>query len=744
LAFACGGQTRKDVSMANREWSDGRQGLWLALIVSGLTAVAVIDIADDSRTVPLVLLVFGPLAASLLSSRRVTAAVGAYTVALTIAIGAADGFFLSERHVILLGAVIVAAILATFVASMRSRLEAEQRRTATLLSRARVLADAGAVLDRSLNPDETLRQIASLAVPEHAAMCVIDICEDDGSIRGAAVEATDPQIAAGMREMRMRFPLDPQGPHPVARVLREERPTLIQLDEPTLAGLAASGEHLEFMRRMQYQSAIVAPLRARNRTYGAISWLRFENQPAYGEEDLELVEELASRAAFALSNAHLFAEAQRSRQRNEEAHAQASAAQERAAFLAEAGVLLDQSLDFDTTLADLARLTVPGLADWCSIDVPGPEGRLRNVVIVHRDPAREAAARSLLDRYPPGPDEAIGAAHVMRTGAAEFHPRVSGELLEQVAGDPEHLERLRALGISSALTVPLPARGRILGAMTLATQGDRLLSEGDLTLALELGARAGLSVDNARLYGDRAHVAQTLQASLLPPQLPPVPGMRVAARYRPAAEGVEVGGDFYDVFPAGPDRWVMVVGDVCGKGAEAAAVTALARYTLRADAGRALSPREALTRLNAAMIRQQEDGRFLTLAYAVLSHEEGGVRLVVACAGHPPPVVLRNGRGSVLLGHPGSLLGVFDDPSFVERSVILEPGDSAVFYTDGVTEGNPGRRMTPDELADRLAPHGHKAPDEVAREVERAALGQDGEELRDDVAVLVTQRDGLP
>jgi serine phosphatase RsbU (regulator of sigma subunit) len=106
-------------------------------------------------------------------------------------------------------------------------------------------------------------------------------------------------------------------------------------------------------------------------------------------------------------------------------------------------------------------------------------------------------------------------------------------------------------------------------------------------------------------------------------------------------------------------------------------------------------------------------------------------------------VLLRNGRGSALLGHPGSLLGVFDDPSFVERSVILEPGDSAVFYTDGVTEGNPGRRMTPDELADRLAPHGHKAPDELAREVERAALGQDGEMLRDDVAVLVTQRDGL-
>jgi serine phosphatase RsbU (regulator of sigma subunit) len=741
LALASGGQTRKDVNMAKGHRIDGRQGFWLAAIFAALTALAVIDIADDSRTIPLVLLVFGPLAASLLSSPLVTGAVGGYAVALTVAIGAADGFFLSERHIILLVAVAGAAILTTFVASVRSRLEAEQRRTATLLSRARVLADAGAVLDRSLNPDETLRQIASLAVPEHAAMCVIDILEEDGSIRGAAVEAADPQAAAGMTDMRTRFPLDPAGPHPVARVLRDERSTLIQLDESTLAGLAASGEHLEFMRRMQYHSAIVAPLRARNRTYGAISWLRFEGQPPYEEEDLELVEELASRAALALSNAHLFADAQRSRQRNEDAHARASAGRERAAFLAEAGVLLDQSLDFDTTLADLARLTVPGLADWCSIDVPGSEGQLRNVVIVHRDPGQEAAAKTLLERYPPRPDQAVGAANVMRTGAAEFLPVVPGGLLDQVAVDDDHREQLRALGISSALTVPLAARGRILGAMTLATQGNRFLSEHDLTLALELGARAGLSVDNARLYGDRAHVAQTLQASLLPPQLPSVPGMRVAARYRPAAEGVEVGGDFYDVFSAGPDRWVMVVGDVCGKGAEAAAVTALARYTLRADAGRALSPREALARLNAAMIRQQDDGRFLTLAYAVLSREGDATRLVVACAGHPPPVVLRNGHGSALLGHPGSLLGIFEDPSFVERSVLLEPGDSAVFYTDGVTEGNPGHRMTPDELAARLAPHGHKAPDEVAREVERAALGQNGTILRDDLAVLVTQRD---
>jgi len=718
-----------------------RERAWPALIVAAMTALALVDAVTNSRVVPIVLLVLGPLAAAIRLGRGATAGVGGYAFVLAVALGGVGGSFLSSGHLVAMLAVGAAAVLATVVASVRARLEALQARTAALLARARFLADAGAVLDRSLNPDETLRQIASLAVPERAAMCVIDLAEEDGGVRGVAVEARDEELAEGMRDMRSRFPLDPDGPHPVARVLREERSTLIQLDDPMLSDLAASGEHLDFMRRAHYRSAIVVPLRARNRTYGTISWLRFNDQPPYGEDDLALLEELAARAALALSNAYLFADAQRARQRNEEARVEASVARERSAFLAEAGVLLDQSLDFDTTLADLARLVVPGLADWCSIDVSDADGSLRNVVIAHRDPPREADAKRLLERYPLRPDLQVGAPQVIRTGSAEFLPSISRDVLERVAVDPEHRELIDALDLGSAIIVPLTARGRILGAVTLVTDGERRLEEADLTLALELGARAGLSVDNARLYGDRTHVAQTLQASLLPPQLPPVPGMRVAARYRPAGEGVEVGGDFYDVFAAGPDRWVLVVGDVCGKGAEAAAVTALARYTLRADAARELPPAQALSLLNAAMLRQHDDGRFLTLAYAVLSHEGDGLRLVVACAGHPPPVVLRDGRGSALLGHPGSLLGIFDDPSFVERSVLLEPGDSAVFYTDGVTEGNPVHRITPDELADLLAPHGGKAPDQLALEVERAAVGSTAAALRDDLAVLVAQRD---
>src|SRR3989440_734687 len=638
-----------------------RERAWPALIVAAMTVLALVDAVPNSRVVPIVLLVLGPLAAAIRLGRDATAGVGGYAFVLAVALGGVGGSFLSSGHLVAMLGVGAAAVLAPVVASVRARLEALQARTAALLARARFLADAGAVLDRSLNPDETLRQIASLAVPERAAMCVIDLAEEDGGVRGVAVEARDEELAEGMRDMRSRFPLDPDGPHPVARVLREERSTLIQLDDPMLSDLAARGEP--------------------------------------------------------------------------------SVARERSAFLAEAGVLLDQSLDFDTTLADLARLVVPGLADWCSIDVSDADGSLRNVVIAHRDPPREADAKRLLERYPLRPDLQVGAPQVIRTGSAEFLPSISRDVLERGAVDPEHRELIDALDLGAAIIAPRAPRGRILGAVTLVTDGERRLEEADLTLALELGARAGLSVDNARLYGDRTHVAQTLQASLLPPQLPPVPGMRVAARYRPAGEGVEVGGDFYDVFAAGPDRWVLVVGDVCGKGAEAAAVTALARYTLRADAARELPPAQALSLLNAAMLRQHDDGRFLTLAYAVLSHEGDGLRLVVACAGHPPPVVLRDGRGSALLGHPGSLLGIFDDPSFVERSVLLEPGDSAVFYTDGVTEGNPVHRITPDELADLLAPHGGKAPDQLALEVERAAVGSTAAALRDDLAVLVAQRD---
>ena len=168
-----------------------------------------------------------------------------------------------------------------------------------------------------------------------------------------------------------------------------------------------------------------------------------------------------------------------------------------------------------------------------------------------------------------------------------------------------------------------------------------------------------------------------MQQSLLPPVLPSIAGVELAARYRPAGEGNEVGGDFYDVFATGRDDWAVVMGDVCGKGAAAAAVTALARYTLRAAAMQARKPSRVLATLNEALRRQQTDQRFCTVAYVRVRRVEQRIRATIACGGHPLPLILRaNGRVETA-GVPGTMLGFFDDPRLVDTAVDLDRGTLA-------------------------------------------------------------------
>jgi GAF domain-containing protein/stage II sporulation SpoE-like protein len=182
----------------------------------------------------------------------------------------------------------------------------------------------------------------------------------------------------------------------------------------------------------------------------------------------------------------------------------------------------------------------------------------------------------------------------LRTGQIELLEEISDAEVEALARDPQHALLLRALGLRTSLVVPLHARGRTLGALTLVL-GDatRRFSDGDVTLARALAARAALHIDNARLYSERSHIARTLQRSLLPARPPAVPGLDVAARYRAAGDENEVGGDFYNLFPLGGARWQAMIGDVAGKGPEAAAVTSLACHTLRAAAMQGLSPPRA-------------------------------------------------------------------------------------------------------------------------------------------------------
>ncbi len=417
-------------------------------------------------------------------------------------------------------------------------------------------------------------------------------------------------------------------------------------------------------------------------------------------------------------------------------------AHDRVAFLADASVLLSASLDSRRTLTKIARLVVPRLADWCSVDLVEPDGTIAAVAVTHADPKRLELAREYRRRYPMRVDDPGDVSAVISSGVAEIVPEVTPEMLEQDIPDPERRAIASELGWRSTMIVPLVARGRALGAITFASaESDRVFGEDDLELAQELARRAALAIDNSRLYEERSHIARTLQRTLLPRRLPEIPGLQVAAFYQPAGVmQTEVGGDFYDVFEAGEDAWGVVVGDVCGKGIEAAALTGMARHTLRASALREPSPSRVLEDLNGVMLR--EDGeRFCTVALGRIERGgSAGVRLTVACGGHPSPLVVRKDGGVATVGAPGSLLGVFEDVQVEDRVVELEPGDRVVFFTDGLVDS---RHPTPLDEGGlrRLAASG---PDGSAQEtVDRLgdAVADPSGEAPDDVCVLVIRVD---
>jgi serine phosphatase RsbU (regulator of sigma subunit) len=250
-------------------------------------------------------------------------------------------------------------------------------------------------------------------------------------------------------------------------------------------------------------------------------------------------------------------------------------------------------------------------------------------------------------------------------------------------------------------------------------------------------------VENARLYEAASAIAQTLQSSLLPPGLPDLPGAELAAAYRAAGDGLEVGGDFYDVFNTADDQWYLVVGDVCGKGAEAAAVTALARYTIRAAAVRRRSPAAILRWLSDAMLQQgSATDRYCTIACAHV--DLGAGRLTVACGGHPLPLLVRADGTVEEVGTPGTLLGLVPSPDLQDRPTELREGDTLLLYTDGLTEaGAPKRVWSPADLAAAARRSVRASVAETVEELLEAAIGALSQ-VRDDVALLALRPTATP
>src|SRR4051812_106685 len=327
-----------------------------------------------------------------------------------------------------------------------------------------------------------------------------------------------------------------------------------------------------------------------------------------------------------------------------------------------------------------------------------------------------------------------------------FAPTFNGEgivRLDDVLKDPRYGHSAPYHGmpeghlpVRSYLAVPVVSSGgEVVGGLFYGHPEPGMFSADDEYMVAGIAAQSAIAIENARLYQERTRTAQTLQRALLPPHLPQIAGLELAAGYRAAGEGNEVGGDFYDVFKQGDGSWALVVGDVCGKGPQAAAVTALARYTLRAHAVAGLRPSYMLARLNDALLRQRAPG-FVTVALARLDLHERGATLELATAGHPLPIVARAG-GARPLGEVGTPLGIIEQPELPEIRLELVPGDLIAFYTDGVSEAAaPRRLLSEDELAALVAEHAAAGAAHVVECLERTAVTIAGGNPRDDIACL--------
>ncbi|MGW4464629.1 SpoIIE family protein phosphatase [Micromonospora sp. NPDC004704] len=390
-------------------------------------------------------------------------------------------------------------------------------------------------------------------------------------------------------------------------------------------------------------------------------------------------------------------------------------------FLAEASELLAQSLDVDLTMALIPQLVVPRLGQWCAVHTADEWGRLKLAAASHADEAVLPELHKVLSED--GPDSVQ--ARLREASRSGSQVPIGGPM--------------------DGFAVPLVARGQRLGTLAVGRHLRHRHDPDEVAVLEDVARRAALAIENARIHAERRRIAHTLQQSLLPPVLPVVDGIGFAAEYVPTGDDADVGGDFYDVVPLPDGRWLVVVGDVSGKGVQAAAVTGLVRDVIRVLVGDGKPLPEALDRLNETLV-ERGGGRYCTLALAAVGQrQDGQLTVELHLAGHDRPVLVRgNGRAS-FVGTGGTALGLLDSIATPSASVPMGPGDSLIFYTDGVTERRRGRELFGlDRLRDAAGPLAGYSADVVAARLRSTAIGFSGETPRDDIAILVLRNDALP
>ncbi|MEU0553439.1 SpoIIE family protein phosphatase [Dactylosporangium sp. NPDC006015] len=382
-------------------------------------------------------------------------------------------------------------------------------------------------------------------------------------------------------------------------------------------------------------------------------------------------------------------------------------------FLADASELLAQSLDVELTLALIPRLVVPRLGTWCAIHAADAGGELRLAAAAHADESMLTGLLDSLTHAAPQLKEAMGTDAVVPLG-----PPLEGYVLALIA------------------------RGQHLGTLTVGGGGDTWQRSEEVAVVEDVARRAALAIDNANIHAERRSIAQALQRSLLPPQLPKAEGVEFGAEYVPTGEGVDVGGDFYDVVPLSGRRWLVVVGDVSGKGVQAATVTGLVRDVTRVLVRDGRPMPETLKRINETLL-ERGAGRFCTLCLAeILRRPDGTLDVALHLAGHDQPVLLRADGSTELAGRCGTALGLLDTINTPRTQITLQPGDTLIFYTDGVTERRRGAELFGvDRLRKEAALLAGFPADVVVARLRATTLGFSAEAPRDDIAIFAVRND---
>jgi PAS domain S-box-containing protein len=408
-------------------------------------------------------------------------------------------------------------------------------------------------------------------------------------------------------------------------------------------------------------------------------------------------------------------------------------------FLVAASRLLDSSLDPEETARTIVSTAVPELADLCLIDFRRSDGWYGDSIVAGAKPEMAARLERIRRDQPLDPAGEHPVAQVLRLNQPMIWRDLKApEVVDKVSQNEDHLQLMRDAGYNSAAVVPLVARGRTLGALSfLHGHGDLRYDPGDLDFLSELGERAALALDNARLYRERDRVAKSLQRGLRPPHPADVEGLDVAVVFEAAGEGIEIGGDLYDVLPSDHGCWVLV-GDVAGKGSTAASVSVAVRHSVRGLTREIGEPDEVLRRVNELLLAGDSLNDFATAMLACLRREDSGWLITLASAGHPP-AVLTGEDGPELLGG-GTVLGAWQEANVETHQRRLEPGSTLALCTDGWLEAGPvSTHQGPEVFAEMTQALAGLELDELTERLRADAVTRSSGTLRDDLVVLAVR-----